>query len=71
MKKIICDRCGKEMESIAYETLSKDLNAIKIINGIDYKLTSQVGFDVRTYDLCRDCQNDLCNWLNGGREEEK
>lgn len=64
MKKIICDRCGKEIESNVYD-------AIKIINGIKYNLTSRIGFDVRKYDLCRDCQNDLYNWLNSGREEKK
>jgi hypothetical protein len=63
MKKIICDRCGKEIESV--------MLADKLIKGINYDLTSQVAFNVRKYDLCDDCQNDLTDWLNNGREEKK
>lgn len=63
MKKIICDRCGKEIESITI--------ADKIINGINYDLTSPVGFNGQKYDLCDDCQLDLYDWLNNGREEEE
>lgn len=74
MKKIICDRCGKEMETIAQclNEIALGLNASKALSSINYKLTSNVGgLDVRTYDLCRDCQNDLYNWLNGDQEEKK
>ena len=71
MKKIICDRCGKEIESSTYQNRDENTLASDIFSRINYKLTSQIGFNIRTYDLCKDCQNDLTDWLNNGREEEK
>jgi hypothetical protein len=74
MKKIFCDRCGKEMRTLAQclNEIALGLNASKDLSSTRYRLTSYVGgLDVRTYDLCDDCQHDLDNWLNNGREEEK
>ena len=62
MKKIICDRCGKEMESIIYEGMCPS----KPLTGLNYRITSYAGvakFNARTYDLCDDCQHELDVWL--------
>ena len=81
MKKIICDRCGKEIENVKIlgnaqnycaSKSFKASKAFKALNGIHYELTSRdcCAFITQTYDLCDDCQRDLYDWLNNGREEE-
>lgn len=70
MKKIFCDRCGREMEN----TVMLDMmQAAQFIAGTRYILTSRygVGGDAKQYDLCPDCQNDLHDWLNGGPNKVK
>lgn len=66
MKKIFCDRCGKEMGDIVMLDISQ---AAQLITGIRYTLTSRlgVGGDTKQYDLCPDCQRDLHDWLTDGR----
>lgn len=71
MKKIICDRCGKEIECLTPQNPAQSIPISDMLCKINYKLTSQVGFDIQTYDLCDDCQHDLTDWLNNGREEKK
>lgn len=60
MRKIICDRCGKEMESIAYPNMMSNVNVSnKALIGFNYRATSYIGacmFHSRTYDLCDDDQ---------------
>lgn len=70
MKKIICDRCGKEIESIAYGSMC----ASKPLTGLNYSVTSYAGaakFNARDYDLCDDCQHVLDVWLNGDKKKEE
>ena len=76
MKKIICDRCGKEMESTVYEGTcpSKPLTGLnyRYVTGLRYTLTSRFGMsDTKQYDLCPDCQRDLYDWLNDGPDKVK
>lgn len=69
MKKIFCDRCGKEIEGIVMLDM---LQATKSLTGLRYTLTSRLGMsDIKQYDLCPECQNNLYDWLNDGAEEEK
>lgn len=68
MKKIFCDRCGKEIEGLVLSDISQ---AAQLISGIRYTLTSRFGIgDAKQYDLCPDCQSDLYDWLNDGAKEE-
>lgn len=78
MKKIICDRCGKEIDTLVrgiqgLDVITKSLNASTMTNSVNYNITSYGSGSTfhQSYDLCKDCQNDLDDWLNGSREEEK
>lgn len=66
MKKIFCDRCGRETENAVILDMTQ---AAQLIAGIRYTLTSRlgVGGDTKQYDLCPDCQRDLHDCLNDGR----
>jgi hypothetical protein len=69
MKKIFCDRCGKEMGGVVMLDISQ---AEKLIAGIRYTLTSRFGMgDAKQYDLCPECQSDLYDWLNDGPDKVK
>lgn len=69
MKKIFCDRCGKEMGDITIPDITQ---AEKLIACIRYTLTSRFGMsDAKRYDLCPECQSDLYDWLNDGPDKVK
>ena len=79
MKKIFCDRCGKEMGDITIPDMThenkcktQETVAEKLIAGIRYTLTSRfVIGDDKQYDLCPECQRDLYDWLNDGPDKVK
>lgn len=56
MIKYYCDRCGKEY-----------YNVIKTYIPYDYKENedklSMCGIEVKKYDLCADCFEELKNWV--------
>lgn len=57
---IKCDRCGKYYEAKIdnyYVKNTYPVNSIKVCN--------DSGFDLGTYDLCRDCMRDLYDFLTG------
>ena len=58
-----CDRCGALYESYQNCKSVKRANAIILIDR-DYK---NQFWERETYDLCPDCQRELCNWLNAAK----
>lgn len=61
MKKVICDRCGKEIESPKY---------IRYTIEQLYTLSQRSIWNT-SIDLCKDCQQEMDTWLNSNKKEEK
>ena len=63
-----CDRCGKELKYIGWTSVLRGsrIGFLKLYNG------NLSGYDYsrNEYELCTDCTNGLCDFLNmkGGAE---
>lgn len=58
MKKILCDRCGKEIDEYSMTTV--DFDYAKRFYSMD-------DYDLFHWELCYDCKNDLKKFLNERR----
>lgn len=56
MVKIFCDRCGAEVDSDV---------TVSVIIPYTYRIyiSDKGGAEVE-FDLCSNCRNDLCAWIN-------
>ena len=55
MTKYICDRCGKEIEGVFFRTQTIACNG--------EARYSQGLFKDANYDLCEECYDEFCEWL--------
>ena len=61
MNTTVCDRCGKEITP-------------RILKGVDVCLSQtfeKYGISRRSYDLCRDCYEELKAWLKRRDKKEE
>lgn len=71
--KIICDKCGKEIDENLYATNKLCKNNLTIRFPTEYRSRNEVicGTQARIFYLCPQCQDDVLNYITGGRKIDK
>lgn len=64
MRKLVCDRCGKEIDQGFSDKFDMHPKAFCRIFGDHYQSLSEPSGDLE-YDLCQDCTNQLVTFLKG------
>lgn len=64
MRKVVCDRCGREMFGRPSGRLWGGICTESYLTGTLRAITLRQKRREIDIDLCEDCTNELCDWLH-------